>query len=1243
MLSHASPVKRLIAAVLATVLFITTLSVLPVGAEDPFAQWKTEGWKQSAEDGTPILTGDKNQSINVLYLNGIAEGNSLSFSIRMNDSYGTVDGNIGCAYKCASGVQYFCEYNTVSKVVRIRRLGTDGSDNHIGGAKSKTLEVGRWYKFDMHFESGLFRWQIDGETLFEITDTGKDKFTGGSVYIQSYYATSSIKDTVIESEESEAVPPQSYDFEFKTANAVKSFTAEQGEVSHRDGKLIFTVKGANSRLTSPVISVEPGDPYAALLPLRNTIFVRLKNGTAASRVRVSYTSTSAPKYSEDKSAIFDVEPNSGYTSYYFNLSDCPTVAGGYLSGFAIEPIGATSGTIEIEAVTFEREAPAAAPVGTLTACTATADTITIKGTLEKAYTGGTVTLYETMPENYCEELKANEAIAEVKADGTSFTIEIPFQNGEMTRLSSLFLLGVNGHRLGTRFFVENYEDFTDNPYAFTLPTYQVKVTDAAFGAKGDAFTDDTAAIQAAIDHVSQKGGGRVIIPGDDSRYGRRYVATNIKLKDNVDLHIEAGAIIWQSSRPEDYNYNVLPGHDISIPGVNWTHTASCHNFPLIQGSEVKNIKVTGRGLLRMVDTGSENMDSVSPTTIWTGCPDRIHLTPIGLWKCENIELSGIGLRRTNNYHINLRTCNRAYVANITMWEVTCASGDGISATVGSKNVTIDRCFFYSNDDAVTICSTYNDPRGLAWWFANPGGDNCIDNLTVRHSNLNGGHGITFITWGTDAPDLSLQEIKNVEVYDCVLSGGTTAVGAWPDNPYYNNTETDDYSPVKNVRLHGNRYRGKTTLECINATNFISDCGIHSAANFEYGNFERGDRRHRDWVSGLSNWSSLTYDGELMAAPRNMGVIEDGDKHYGFVKSSGILAQGLWMSKGEHTFTIDTRFSEGEASLVVINVETGETIAEQSLTASTDFADQTLTFTCERGITAYLGVRYKGDGEIHIDNAKVTSQKFKQDTYFTETFEDPDNLQITNEGFTLREEDGSFAAVVPDGQSGLMMMQTPKSYGEFDLHLRLRYDACLSGIDANFGISFFRADSSNQYNMNYNPLHHYFMARSFTGGQEAIIQQFDGDFEAGKWMDIAVRVQDGKCLWYIDGEPFMTYDVENRAPAPIAIVAYNINCAIKDLQIAPVGTTRIAGDEILPETTVPETEPDTEPTTGDATTPSDDTTASAPPATAPTTEPDGTITDQPTDKGCASTAALGTTLALLSGAALTLTRRKKKDE
>ena len=85
---------------------------------------------------------------------------------------------------------------------------------------------------------------------------------------------------------------------------------------------------------------------------------------------------------------------------------------------------------------------------------------------------------------------------------------------------------------------------------------------------------------------------------------------NIRLKDNVELRIETGAVIWQSPRPADYAYDVVYGHDVSIPGVNWTHAASCHNMPLIHGDQVSNVRVTGR---------RRNPDAGRAAKIWTVC------------------------------------------------------------------------------------------------------------------------------------------------------------------------------------------------------------------------------------------------------------------------------------------------------------------------------------------------------------------------------------------------------------------------------------------------------------------------------------------------------------------------------------------------------------------------------------------------------------------------------------------------
>ncbi len=1271
------PNTRLCAAALAICMLLSVLCVLPVlvGAAGAFDQWKTEGWTETTEDGVPVLKGQDGAQMNLLYLNGTAEGNTLKFDIRIDSSYGTVDGNIGAAFKMADGSQYFFEYNTVAKITRIRRLGADGSDNHVCPSEAYELAEDTWYTFELHCEPGLVRWSIDGEVIRETTDTGSDDFTGGTAYIQAYFACPTLRNITIDSQTVDIVEKQDYDFEFTTAQSVEGFSADKGRVDWRDGKLVYTLSGDGTRLTSPAISAKSGTAYSAMLPLRNTILVRLKNATDASSVRLWYTTTNSPAYQEKQSVVFPVEPQSDFTTYFFNISSGANLTG-YLYGFAIEPIGASSGTMEIEAVTFEREAPDYAYAGNLVSCLAENDKVTIKGTLDPAYAGKTVKLYETVPENFTEALKDSEVIAEVQADGTSFTIEVSYMNGNVSRLSSLFLVGVDGVRVSDRFAVENYADFTENPYAFDLPAYTVKVTDAPFNAKGDAFTNDNAAIQAAIDHVSERGGGTVILPGDNSRYGRRYIATNLQIKDNVELRIETGAMVWQSPRASDYDYEVAYGHDISIPGVNWTHAASCHNLPLIHGNEAKNIKLTGGGTIRSMDAGGENSDSVSGTSIWIGCENKIHLVPIGMFNCENVEIRNVHLRRTNNYHVNLRTCRNVYVGGISMFEATCASGDGISATVGTKNMVIERSFIFSNDDAITICSTYDDPRGIAWWHADPDGDNCIDNLVIRHNNLNSGHGVTFITWGTDNPDLAMQEIKNIEIYDNVLDGGISAVGTWPDNPYfgknpYDNTETNDFSPVKNVRMYNNKYRAMTTLECIQGTNIITDNSIRSAADFQYGDFERGLRRYPDFTTGLSNWT------ELPVAGKSGSVSFGGDKsnHYGIIHGTDALAQGLWMNRGAHTFTIDTRFSAGKATVFVQDILSGAVIAEATASASADFKTTTLTFTMEKGTTAFLGVRYEGGATdtLALDNASVTSEKFTPSTYFTENFEDPDTCQMTSLGFGFLSDGDNTVAGIPDGQSGLMKLTAENTYTEFDLHFRVRYDICHSDVDANLGISLLRgAGGNDQYDLHYNPIHHKLNVNLYRGGSATSLVSENGfDLPVGEWVDMALRVQNGKCLWYMNGEKLVEFEIKGVTKGQILLAAYNIGCAFDDVVIAKAGTTVITGDEELPPETEPETTPEPEPDTapgeetGVDTLPvpgtdaesgtSADTAPETPAETPSDTEsgaesggdrPSASETQTADDSGCGS--ALGSSALLLSLTAaaavgMMCTQRRKRDE
>lgn len=64
-----------------------------------------------------------------------------------------------------------------------------------------------------------------------------------------------------------------------------------------------------------------------------------------------------------------------------------------------------------------------------------------------------------------------------------------------------------------------------------------------YGPVGDGQTNDARSLQRAIDAAHQAGGGTVIVPG-----GNTLATGTIHLKDNVDLHIERGALDCERQR-----------------------------------------------------------------------------------------------------------------------------------------------------------------------------------------------------------------------------------------------------------------------------------------------------------------------------------------------------------------------------------------------------------------------------------------------------------------------------------------------------------------------------------------------------------------------------------------------------------------------------------------------------------------------------------------------------------------------
>ncbi len=693
------------------------------------------------------------------------------------------------------------------------------------------------------------------------------------------------------------------DLAFEVPGAWKSFSSKGGTISF-DGGLRFdfdadgtSFDGFECGFASPYFPQAHNTKYNAPLELRNTLFFVMKNDSGADRLRLWFLVSGDPEYRLENSKIFEIKPHSDFKAYFFNLSDVPG-AKGRLAGFRVQPLGG-SGSLTVKRITPEEEEPVREFGGKVISCTADAETVTA---VLFAKTPGTVRVYETFMYVVEDVVDGRTLLAEERTEGGELTVSFPMKRGRVTRLPSQFIATLETDEgrtmlLSPRFYIENYRDFAYNPYAFVLPDNEVSVLD--FGAVADAFTDDTDAIQAAIDRVNEMGGGRVVVPFFNTG---RYIITNIMMRSNVELHLEEGTVLWQSQTDSDYKYKIFYGHDVPMRDINWTHALHVATYPLIFARLCRNVKLTGRGKIRSMDTGSEEK-----RIGWypNNCQDRIHCISVAFIGCENYEVRDVEIVRSNNYHTDFSASRNGYIANVKLHEVKCVSGDGFSFSRGANHVKVERCFFESNDDAIVLTSSYNDPRGIKWWWATPGMDNGPHHIEVAHCYLNsgGGKAICFITWGSDDPVTERTEIHDINVYDCVLKGGY-AVGTWPDNPYngkmpFDNTETDDWSPVKNVRIFNNEYLSPTDLLCIKPVNFLSDTPIRSASFFQ----------NPDFALGRTFW---TEEGDVW--------FEKGRACVG----AGKLYQGLYVEKGDHVLRLKV---SGKGRAFAADALTFETVAE----------------------------------------------------------------------------------------------------------------------------------------------------------------------------------------------------------------------------------------------------------------------------------------------------------------------------
>lgn len=201
-----------------------------------------------------------------------------------------------------------------------------------------------------------------------------------------------------------------------------------------------------------------------------------------------------------------------------------------------------------------------------------------------------------------------------------------------------------------------------------------------FGAKGDGQTMDAYSIQQAIDKAFERKGGVVLVPAGTFKIG------TLILKDNVNLHLEAGAVLLGSPDYKDY----IP---VSQKYESRTRDLYARYF-MIFAEGAKNISITGSGTIH--GNGLKNFQEVKPQNL------RPYM--IRLVSCHNVSLNGISLLEAANWTLHLLGCKDVNVNSIVIENEGEGNRDGLDIDA-CQRVTVANSRFSTTDDAIVMKAT----------------------------------------------------------------------------------------------------------------------------------------------------------------------------------------------------------------------------------------------------------------------------------------------------------------------------------------------------------------------------------------------------------------------------------------------------------------------------------------------------------------------------------------------------------
>ncbi len=265
----------------------------------------------------------------------------------------------------------------------------------------------------------------------------------------------------------------------------------------------------------------------------------------------------------------------------------------------------------------------------------------------------------------------------------------------------------------------------------------------------DGVTKCTDAIQAAIDRCSENGGRVIFPPG-------KYLSGTLRLRSNVELHLESGATLISSLNEADM-IDFSKDFDDDNDDTGWEGGCflyACHE---------RNITISGTGIID--GQGREVFFDDEPEGALKECPLNVKgFRPrmSFLEDIENLTIMDVTFKDSAFWTLHMAGCNGVRIENIRiMNNKRGPNTDGIDPDC-CKNVIIRGCNIVSGDDCIVIKST-------APMYKKYGeSENVVVSGCILKTNC------TAIKVGTE----TYGDIHDVIVSDCVIRDCIRGIGIW---------------------------------------------------------------------------------------------------------------------------------------------------------------------------------------------------------------------------------------------------------------------------------------------------------------------------------------------------------------------------------------------------------------------------------------------------------------------------------